>query len=156
VNKINNFLEVRNFLAGIDYINRGGCGISALAMFLWLEKFDKENSYGRDEKCFILSYEDDVETFEYNSAIISIGELNKLDTPSHVLLFVEDFEDNLEVLDCETDFLVESDEVHRITFYEIIPMINTGLWNSLFERERRIPIIEENLGIDIYKSGVDY
>ena len=36
--KINNFGDVQEFLSEIPHINRGGCGIASLAMFLWLKK----------------------------------------------------------------------------------------------------------------------
>jgi phosphotransferase system glucose/maltose/N-acetylglucosamine-specific IIC component len=35
------FKEVRDYLSGIPAISRGGCGVAALAMYLWLKKNNK-------------------------------------------------------------------------------------------------------------------
>ena len=35
------FAEVLRYLSSIEYINRGGCGVAALAIYRWLKKHDK-------------------------------------------------------------------------------------------------------------------
>ena len=37
-NTMKHFAEVLRYLSSIEYINRGGCGIAALAIHRWLEK----------------------------------------------------------------------------------------------------------------------
>ena len=72
---ITNFEDVRKYLSRIPNINCGGCGISALSMYRWLEKNENKKSnlvicYNNSEK--------------YEKTIENLGKDNdKLFAPSH-------------------------------------------------------------------------
>jgi len=145
--KINNFEDVRDFLSEIPNINRGGCGISSLAMFLWLKKNKKLKKGTR-----VAYFYDGSSSFEFKSNKSYIkGESKKAVSCTHAAITF----DKEMFFDCEN--------MLDISLYEkktIIPFRKTEEfllnslkdlddWNFMFNRAKYLPMIERVLKIEI-------
>ena len=72
--------EVQNYLNEIDYINSGGCGISAYSMYLWLKKNNLINSSFR----FVLCYKGYSEDIYVNNSNVLRNNKGKAIAPNHM------------------------------------------------------------------------
>lgn len=138
------FQAVQNYLNNIDCINAGGCGISAYAMFLWLQK---NNMLTDDVKIVFLHHSYSASDFATNQDFYLHGVGSPV-APEHVVLMrkgvmidstgvfskANDYDYNLAVsIEKAEDFLVKS--------------LNDNNWNSWFDRPSIAPMIEKELGI---------
>lgn len=138
------FKAVQDFLNEIPNINRGGCGLSAYAMFLWLQK---NNMLTEDTQIVFLHHSYSERDFQTNQSFYLQGVGNPV-APEHVVIYrngkyidssgvytkVNDYSFKLAVsLDRAENFLVNS--------------LNDNNWNSWFDRPSVVPIIEKELGI---------
>jgi hypothetical protein len=138
------FQAVQDYLNNIDCINAGGCGISAYAMFLWLQK---KNMLTDDVKVVFLHHYYSASDFATNQDFYLHGVGSPV-APEHVVLMrngvmvdstgvfskANDYDYNLAVsIDKAEDFLVNS--------------LNDDNWNSWFDRPNIAPMIEKKLGI---------
>ena len=138
------FQAVQDYLNNIDCINAGGCGISAYAMFLWLQK---NNMLTEDVKVVFLHHYYSASDFATNQDFYLHGVGSPV-APEHVVLMrngvmvdstgvfskANDYDYNLAVsIDKAEDFLVNS--------------LNDNNWNSWFDRPSIAPMIEKKLGI---------
>jgi hypothetical protein len=138
------FKAVQEYLNKIDCINAGGCGISAYAMFLWLQK---NNMLKEDVKVVFLHHYYSASDFATNQDFYLYGVGSPV-APEHVVLMrngvmidstgvftkANDYDYNLAVsIDKAEDFLVNS--------------LNDNNWNSWFDRPNIVPMIEKDLGI---------
>ena len=134
--------EVQEFLNDIYNINRGGCGISALALYRWLEKNGQLNgntkfvylyhSYNRDE--YLNNDKVLREKTGKPLACAHAGLLHKnnyLDSNGKVDISYYTFVHHVN----EEDFILKS-------------INNLSSWNDAFNREH-ISRIEKKLGIDL-------
>lgn len=141
------FAEVLRYLSSIEYINRGGCGIAALAIHRWLEK----NGMLKDTKIVFLYdymthmlYNTNYEILNKNrngipegAPHIVVKRLNKyLDSEGYLKKTHIDFRYSNK-LEVDTDFLLTAINNNR------------GKWNELFDRKKQIPKIAKNLNIDL-------
>lgn len=78
---MNTLDEVREFLNDVDYINNGGCGIAALAMFRWLKK----NKKARKGKFVYLYCSDNQEEYVRNDKFLN-GNGKLVSSASHIAL----------------------------------------------------------------------
>jgi len=133
---------VQNILDSIDCINYGGCGISALAMFRWLQKNDKLSG----DESFTYLYTGWDYTFGENECILKENSKNKLKAASHIMLF-----HNGNLIDSEGSVVQEKyvSRHERISVDTLLDTINFSHWNSMFDREDSIPIIERRLEIEL-------
>lgn len=133
---------VRKYLASIDHINYGGCGIAAYSMWLWL----KANNQLKASTKFVFCYPDwDNSTYLNNSKVLKSGK-GVPEAPSHVIL-----EHQGKYFDCEKEVkLQEYQWVQFVTKEKfVIKTINNEMsWNEMFNRSV-IPFIEKRLGIDL-------
>jgi hypothetical protein len=136
------FDEVREFLSGIEYIHDGGCGVSALAMYRWLKKNHTEKQMASIKFVYI-EYDEDM-IYEHKE---NLAEGYWIDAPCHCVLLYKgeliDAEGYVDVNEWGDATLEISDE------QVIVDSLVNGCWNSCFDREKWIPIIEKELGIDL-------
>ena len=138
------FELVQEYLNSIENINCGGCGISAYAMFLWLQKM---NMLTEDVKVVFLHHSYSENDFQTNQSFYLQGVGNPV-APEHVAIMKDgfmidssgvykkanDYAYNLAVsIDKAEDFLVNS--------------LNDNNWNSWFDIPNIAPMIEKKLGI---------
>jgi hypothetical protein len=138
------FQAVQNFLNEIPNINRGGCGLSAYAMYLWLRK---NSMLTEDIQIVFLHYGYSKSDFHTNQSFYLQG-VGKPVAPEHVVInrngkYIDSngvytrangYSFKLSVsLEKAEDFLVNS--------------LNDDDWNSSFERPCVVPMIEKELGI---------
>lgn len=138
------FKAVQDFLNEIPAINYGGCGLSAYAMFLWLQK---NNMLTEDTQIVFLHHSYSERDFQTNQSFYLQGVGNPV-APEHVVIYrngkyidssgvyhrVNKFSFKLAVsLDKAENFLVNS--------------LNDNNWNSWFNRPYVAPMIEKELGI---------
>ncbi len=142
--EIKSLEEAKQFLNEIPYINRGGCGISALSLYRWIKK----NQEDKNVK-FVFLYTS--KTDYLNNENVLKNKTGKAESPSHaVLLYDGHFVDSHE----DITFSDLSDDGFRwlqiIEEEEFIKQSikNKDSWNSSFDREN-IQKIEENLKIDL-------
>lgn len=121
------FNEVRNFLDGIPFINNGGCGISALAMYKWLKK----NKLDVDCKFVALYENNQEECYENNCRVLRTKKGNAM-AMSHMAI-------------CNAGVTMDSSEILSIDRWKIVQFFdaewfmvnmlnNRGSWNNLFDR----------------------
>ena len=138
------FKAVQDYLNKIDCINAGGCGISAYAMFLWLQK----NSMLTDNvKIVFLHHSYSASDFATNQDFYLHGVGSPV-APEHVVLMrngimidstgvfskANNYDYTLAVsIEKAEDFLVNS--------------LNDDSWNISFDRPSIAPMIEKELGI---------
>jgi hypothetical protein len=138
------FQAVQDYLQDVNFINYGGCGISAYAMFLWLQK---SNMLTEDVKVVFLHFSTSKKDFQTNQSFYLQGQGNPV-APEHVVLMkngvmidssgiykkINNYAYQLSVsIEKAEDFLVNS--------------LNSDSWNNMFDRPIVVPIIEKDLGI---------
>jgi len=128
--KIATFEDVRKFLSDIPNLDYGGCGISALSMYRWLKKNEKETS------AIILLYRpahsgEDVSSYISGPAHCGIEYKGKIID-----------EDEEICLDLYSNWM-------KIREKGMLNLLNKNNWNDRFEREKNIHQIEERLGINL-------
>lgn len=146
---------IRKILDDIPYINEGGCGVAALAMYRWLEKKEL-----LDNPKFIYGYKYTGHAgYINNSLILKDNVLPEkcacLDYPypqsaSHVAL------ENAGLIFCTEKYYDSYEDLYK--YYNVIDNVdyvvqtlNDGIltWNSYFNRSKYIPEIENKLGISL-------
>lgn len=144
---IKTFDEVMNYLSSIDSINRGGCGISALAMYRWLKKHNQTT----DQTAFYF-LENDESNHKNNMQYHSNKEV-ALIAPCHVVLYHND-----QTIDCDGFRPISSYSYRLFEKSEefLIKMVNNiHSWNYRFERKKHIGNIAKTLGIDLSDVLID-
>lgn len=136
------FEDVKEFLSNIDYINSGGCGLSALVMYRWLKKYDKLT-----EDIKIIFLDNDEYNYKNNKECMT-NKQGTLKAPSHIVMLVDSFH-----IDCSGvqynvaeryDYILEVEEDYLVNSLNNIPT-----WNNMFDRNEALSIIESNLHIDL-------
>jgi len=139
--------NVREYLNSIPYINRGGCGIAALAMYRWLEK---QNVDTTKIKIHILEMHFET-TIDNNKKYLETNE-GYPEPPSHIGLKIGN-----KTIDTEDTVDMHRYQYHMVTdqIQLLITMINmVRKWNPMFDRER-IPEIADRLGIDLSDININ-
>ena len=120
--------SVLDFLGAVDDINRGGCGIAALAIIRWLKQNKKKTA-----KPVYLDDDDYPPAHRApNHIAVKLGK-DYIDTSGPNGLA------NPEIWEY-TRVVEESD---------LITALNTDTWNDDFNRRRWLPVIESELGVDL-------
>lgn len=140
------FEDVKEFLSNIDYINSGGCGLSALVMYRWLKKYDKLT-----EDIKIIFLDNDEYNYKNNKECMT-NKQGVLEAPSHVIMLLKGT-----YMDCKKiqynvtqryNYILEVAENHLVDCLN-----NVFSWNLVFDRNTAISQIETNLHIDL--SDID-
>jgi hypothetical protein len=137
--------DVLEFLGTIPNINLGGCGIAAISVLRWAEKYSPES---RKEITPVFCYhEDEPKTCESNMVNSIAGNANGVSTPSHIGIMYKGsiLESGGEEVDTENYPLF-----HEVSV-EILEacLSNYWTWNCFFSRFQSIPLIESALGISL-------
>jgi hypothetical protein len=138
------FQAVQDFLDEVPNINRGGCGVSVYAMFLWLQK---NNMLTDDTKIIFLHHSYSTKDFETNQSFYLQGVGNPV-APEHVVLMR-----NGVILDSSGVYIESNNYSYSLTVSLdkiedfLVYSLNDDNWNSMFERPCVIPMLEKELGI---------
>ena len=141
---VNTFKGVRMRLNTIDNINIGGCAISALAMYRWLEK---NNQLLYDTKICFLHKEYDMDSYKNNCAVVKYNE-GVLDTCNHAVLY-----HNGKYYDSNGEYSVKHYNIVQIKDVDKVVdslNINRYSWNSCFNRSKMIPKIEDLVEVELF------
>ena len=132
---ITELIEVRNFLNEIPCINAGGCGISALAMYIYSKK-----NFNKIPK-IIFTYRE-IYYLNINNKFLSSDSAFAI-PPAHALLKYEDkYFDSNEIINKPTRPFE-----HEITINLLIKSLEfRGAWNHTFNW-KYLKAIEEKLNI---------
>lgn len=138
------FQVVQEYLNNIEAINWGGCGISAYAMFLWLQKNDM---FTEDVKVVFLHHSYSGKDFQTNQSFYLQG-VGKPVAPEHVALMR-----NGVIIDSSGAYKKANDYAYQLTVSInkaedfLVNSLNDNNWNSMFNRPSIVPKIEKELGI---------
>jgi hypothetical protein len=134
--------EVLGFLNSIPNINKGGCGVSALALYRWSKQRESVS-----KRPFVFLYrEDDALDADKNDSYFFNGDLDSAFVPAHIA--VELFDGTY---DSSGPDVLEwgLQQEYKLNESELIQILNKDGWNEWFRREKYIPVIEQELGIDL-------
>lgn len=129
------FKKVMTSLRKIPDINRGGCGVSALALF------DAAKRDGLKPKIFYLYSWLDDDSYRQNQKFKE-GKTKKADSCSHVVVKIEEKY-------YDSDGIIKQDKIERHTIdkvkrkHLIASINNAEAWNDVFDRWKWIPKIEK-------------
>lgn len=135
--------DVQEFLNNIPFINYGGCGISALSMYRWLQK----NNELKDTKFvyFYCSY--DKKEYLNNKQVLRNGNGKPMGCAHACILHDGKFTDSSGVINNISKFkwtqIIDEEEFIKQS------VNNVDEWNPTFNRESFLNNIEEELGIDL-------
>ena len=140
------FNDVRDYLSSIPKINYGGCGFAALAMYRWLQKYNKEENI---ELVFLYSSWCDEETYHQNNKFI-FNKSRTIDSCSHAAIKFND-----SIIDCNNirnyaDIYDGSYKyIHHISEHFIKKSLRCrSKWNPSFDR-KYVKQIEKDLNISL-------
>jgi len=140
------FESVRDYLSSISYIDQGGCGIAALAMYRWL----KMNEGVKVKFVYLDSRE-----YNHNQNKQYIEKKDGCPNAcNHIAISY-----NKEFIDCSSVVDISMYTFRIVTANEsaLIDTINNiGSWNESFDREKYIPLIEKKLGVKLSDVFIGY
>lgn len=133
---------ILDILNDVPNINRGGCGISALAIYRWCKKNNVEVS---DRPFIILGDEWDI---EQNKHHIKNGNINEI-WLVHITIEIDGV-----IYDSKGDGAISRwddyyTQDYQLSEDEMLELINNSPWNSEFRRRQWVHHIEEKLAIDL-------
>ena len=139
--KVSTFAELRANLARIPDIHRGGCGISALAMYKWLKENKKLSK--NFKFYFFYTWMNDGD-YKHNNRVLRNETDSQLQVPSHIGIYHRG-----RIIDC-TPHVREYTLSHPVELEHldaVVKMINEPYeWNPSFNRSVYLPVIESFLG----------
>lgn len=142
---LDNLSKIRKIISEIDSINRGGCGIAAYAVYLYLKEKDILPKSFR----IVTLHCTDMDNAAHNNRFI-IGQEKNGVSANHIGFMI----DNI-IMDCKKIIdLTEYRSVvviprNKIVEYLISALTTSLDWNPSFNRNRQIPIIEKKLKIKL-------
>jgi hypothetical protein len=146
--EIKTLADVRQFLAKIPYLHEGGCGVSAIAMYRWLQKYTKNPKVR-----FVLCYAKGSKSFFNKNSRFLAGATDTPTACSHAGIYYSDPKTKLTApIDARGYLPINSYEYTQI-FKSVKPMLAMvkakDEWYEKFDREKWIPIIEKKLKIKL-------
>lgn len=143
--------SLQSILASLDsipYLNWGGCGVAALAIYRWCKKNGVEVS---DRPFVFLWREDDEWEVQHNDELLENGELDRVEAPAHVAIELFDGLYDSEGCECSDLLrLLPLYQEYKLNEAELLAVVNNiGEWNSTFSRSKNIGKIELALSIDL-------
>lgn len=133
-------------LESIPHLNHGGCGISALAISRWASK----HGFEIGDRPFVVLCDDEWDVNACNSHL----ENDDLDNAwfSHLAIEIDGtlYDSNGEVTEwLRCPYQLSEDEL-------LYALNKISGWNSDFQRERNVPIIEIGLDVDLSDVNVHW
>jgi len=135
-------------LDSVPNINRGGCGISALALYRWCLK----NGVDVSDRPLVVLCDDEWDAIHCNDYL----EGNDLDNAwfAHIAIEIDgQIYDSTgrDLLDYYTrcDYQLSEDEL-------LYALNKVSGWNSTFKRQKQVPVIEFGLDVDLSDVDVDW
>jgi hypothetical protein len=141
-------------LGNIPSINRGGCGIAALAIHRWLLAHGVKPVVTSPFR--LLWDGDDEWEAQRNDDRLWKGEIYAANVPAHIVIELHDgLYDADGIYDPISNGDIEQD--YHLTDSELLYIVNRGdaNWNSRFKRAKYVPVIEQALGISLADVIVD-
>ncbi len=142
---MNTLKEVNEFLTDIPYINQGGCGISALAIYRWL---NKNNQLTNNTSFVYMHKHHDKEDYEINKSILKNNNHKTPKSCNHACLFHNDryIDAKGEIASNRLDY--EHFQFIKKESFILASINNVDQWSNLFERAY-IGYIEDALKINL-------
>lgn len=138
------FKAVQDFLNEIPAINYGGCGLSAYAMFLWLQK---NNMLTEDTQIVFLHHSYSERDFQTNQSFYLQGVGNPV-APEHVVIYRNGkYIDSSGVYTRANEYSFKLAVSLEKAENFLVNSLNDDNWNSWFDRPCVAPMIEKELGI---------
>lgn len=138
------FKAVQEYLNEIDCINYGGCGLSAYAMFLWLQK---NNMLTEDTQIVFLHHSYSERDFQTNQSFYLQGVGNPV-APEHVVIYRNGkYIDSSGVYTRANEYSFKLAVSLEKAENFLVNSLNDDNWNSWFDRPCVAPMIEKELGI---------
>ena len=138
---IETFKDVRDYLNILPYINSGGCGVAALAMYEWLKKNKNITS------TIVYLYRGSLSsTYNNNNEILNNNkDIKYVDSCSHACIVYKN-----KYIDCQK--IVNTSNYKNRHYIRDIDFVKASIkadqWNNMFDR-RHVPDIEKTLGIEL-------
>lgn len=131
------------YLNNIPYINSGGCGIAAYAVFLYLKSKEKSKGFQ------IVLLHDWMSEDEYHNNLRFIEDAYKTGEPASHVAFTFDGGDTVydssgRINVSRYDMLLVPEQRTERYFHTAL---NDGRWNKRFNRDEYLPLIESELKI---------
>lgn len=135
-------LEKYYSLRTIDNINLGGCGIAALSICRLMK--NRGFIFPQYQIVFMYEqYEEDILDETKNK--IENGLIDSIEIPTHVAVKVGDI-----IIDSYGVVDTKDYPLHMVVSEDqLVKTLGLRHWNSLFDRDHSVPIIEQMLGIDL-------
>lgn len=138
-----------NYIGSIPYISHGGCGVAALATYLFLVKYNKLPSTFQVVTLYQSDWCDNCEeeyqhNMEFVEGIISVGR-----PCTHIAFMIDNVVmDTRQILDIgkfEKMLIIPKEKTKD--FLETV--VQQRGWNPDFDREKHVPMIEKKLKINL-------
>lgn len=133
--KITRVERVTKFFDAIYNIDYGGCGIAALAMYLYLKKYNLHEN-------FVLIALANTESYHLHNLAYVQGKISQGRSSTHFCYEI----DGVVHRHMETDYELRIE--NRVEEF-LTDIILNSVWNDCFERKKYCPLIEKNLGIKL-------
>jgi len=129
--------DVQLFLRGVPSISQGGCGFAALVMYDYLK------AKGVDAE-IVYAYGFCDPEYDNNISVIQNGS-GELCACQHAMIRVKD-----SFYDCKGECDIEMYyDHHTISRELVVKSLDSGRWNSSFDRHKYVPMIEKAIGYNI-------
>lgn len=136
----------------ISNINSGGCAIAALAMYRWLKKKGQIKKKTDFHFCY---HHKDENTLKKNKN--NLKRNNNLLSCTHAFIYFKgEYMDSESIINVEAGYNYDDytfiNKKNIIKIYDenlILDSINSGGWNSSFERQRNVKKIAKKLDINL-------
>ena len=134
------FKNVQRHLYDLPYINSGGCGIAAIIMYRHALQIKKKKV-----KIYFCYASDASSKRRYKYNMKAVQNPYKIVIPvSHIALMIND-----QLVDCSGNIPNTFEHIQEVDESTLLRSLNCNNWNSLFDREHSVPVIEKKLGINI-------
>lgn len=147
--KLKNFEEVRRFLDAVPYINSGGCGVAALAMYRWI----KTNMPEYKDKVVFHFFHRDSDSYRHNKRLIKNNQYNdnNIQIPSHIAIEIKGITGKTPVDSNSAVSIHRYGYVVKIKSEDVLikAINNFRSWNFFFYRKDNVPLIARKLKIDL-------
>lgn len=131
------FKEVQSFLSNIPYINCGGCGIAALAMF------DAAVKEGYKPRIHYLYHHFCDDTTQKTNEKYKRKEIDQAASCGHIILKIKgQFQDSKGEFEIDYPW----SDGGSVSREHLVNSLIHGGWNECFDREQWLPKIEKYIG----------